>query len=103
MRKLSELCVETTKIIKFYSDVKRVTDDKCSNSVNNWNPAWNFCAETDRLDHTTKAGDSGKFFIFYNLERIIFHLSGAPIFAYLSDLIDRVDQVIEQFPTFLTP
>ena len=90
------LRVKTKKVMTFCSDVKRVTDDNCD-YLSHWNPAWNFCAETDRLDQTTKAGDSGLSSLIHRSEKllkvIVINLSGAPIFAYLSDLIDRVDHV----------
>ena len=50
----------------FCSDVKRIEDAECAPYWRAWsNAGWNFCAETDRLDHTTATGDSGDVSMYY--------------------------------------
>ena len=40
----------------------RVDDTHCTQGLwqDIFNPPWNFCADNDRLDETTRSGDSGK-------------------------------------------
>ena len=48
-----------TNIFYSLSELKRVHDDFCM--ADSYNTKWNICAETDRVDQTSKSGDSGEY------------------------------------------